>query len=169
MDVNELIQALDNDKNEALMNSNFTTRKINKIKLKILNKIGATQEQIQKILPRLEGYMYVDEIPQFQVGSYLKSIPLEKSYLNLINRGFFFGTKVSENGVLVMCKYFNRFYNLRLDNNLFFQKLSKQQMVILSAMDHLHSEDTDEDTDNDIENDEDTDEDTGADEDQSEE
>jgi hypothetical protein len=140
MDVNELIEALDNEKNENLVN--FTTKKINKIKRNILKKLGATKEQMEQILPRLEGYQYVDEIQNFQLTQYLKSIPLDKNDLILYNRGLFYGTKIGKTGILVLCKN-KRFRCVKLENNIFFQKLTNQQLIILSAMDHLQTNETD--------------------------
>jgi hypothetical protein len=47
---------------------------------------------------------------------------------------------VKEDGVYITCKNygFNRkHYQIKLDENLIFQKLTEQELVLLSALDHL--------------------------------
>ena len=49
---------------------------------------------------------------------------------------------ISDDGIFIVCKNFmHRHYRFKMDECLIFQKLSAQEMVILSALDHLTEED----------------------------
>jgi hypothetical protein len=46
--------------------------------------------------------------------------------------------KIADEGVFVTCKNFmHRHYNFKMDDVLIFQKLTTQEQIILSALDHL--------------------------------
>ena len=48
--------------------------------------------------------------------------------------------KVKEDGVYIICKnygYNRKYFQIKLDENLIFQKLTEQELVLLSALDHL--------------------------------
>ena len=60
MDINNLNNALDNDKNESIMG--LTTKKILDLNLKILKELHLGRETTVEYLKKLNGYRYVDEI-----------------------------------------------------------------------------------------------------------
>ena len=48
--------------------------------------------------------------------------------------------KITDDGVFCVCKNFGfpaRHFRLSMDKNLIFQKLTTQEIVLLSALDHL--------------------------------
>jgi hypothetical protein len=48
--------------------------------------------------------------------------------------------KIKEDGVYCICKNFgfpSRHFQIGMDKNLIFQKLTDQELVLLSALDHL--------------------------------
>jgi hypothetical protein len=74
-------------------------------------------------------------------GSYIRWISLkDPDNLKLTNGGIVCEMKVGETGIVVVCKNrFNRFFQLNMNENLIFQKLSDQEQVLLSALDFINS------------------------------
>ena len=151
MDINKLMYALDNESNDSIMN--LTSQKIMEMNLNILKELRLDKEIILDYLKKLKGYRYIDEINDLKVGGFIKWIPITNpDYLPLNQSGIICEIKLTDNGVLIKYKNFmHRHYTFKMEECLIFQKLSSQEQVIISALDHLVSiqdleEDTEEDT-----------------------
>jgi hypothetical protein len=157
LDVNKLMYALDNDNNESIMH--LTSKKILEMNLNILKELHLDKETTMDYLKKLKGYRYVDEINEIKHGSYIRWIPItDPDYLPLNHCGIICDIKITDNGVLITCKNFmHRHYTFKMDECLIFQKLTSQENIIISALDHLEKtkmEDTYEDNE-DVEDDDD--------------
>jgi hypothetical protein len=88
---------------------------------------------------RLKGYRYIDEVKDIKYGGFIKWIPLQDpSYLPLNAGGIISDIKVTDNGLILVYKNFmHKYYQIKMDECLIFQKLSNQEQVLLSALDHL--------------------------------
>jgi hypothetical protein len=139
MDVNKLMNALDNDNNESIMN--LTTKKIMEMNLKILKELHLERDVTLNYLTKLKGYRYIDEINDLKYGSFIKWIPIiDPNYLPLNHCGMVCEIKITDEGVLVKCKNFmHRHYTFKMDECLIFQKLTTQEQIIISALDHLET------------------------------
>ena len=86
-------------------------------------------------------YKFVDELTDLKHGAYIRWIPITNSdYLPLNQCGIVCDIKIADEGVFVVCKNFmHRHYNFKMDDVLIFQKLTNQELIILSALDHLDS------------------------------
>lgn len=141
MDVNKLYKALDDETNENLFN--FTTKKIIEMNLKIINELQLERSKSLEIMKKLKGYKYVDELSDLKYGTYIRWIPISDpnpSSIRLIKGALFCDIKIKEDGVYVICKnygYSNKHFQIKLDENLVFQKLTDQEQVLLYALDHL--------------------------------
>ena len=139
MDVNKLLKALDDETNEDLLN--FTTEKIQQMTLQILGELQLTKEETTKLYKKLENYKYVDEMNDLKYGSYIRWIPIEDpNNIYLTQGAIFCEMKITENGVFCVCKnhgFNTRHFQIAMDKNLIFQKLTEQEQVLLSALDHL--------------------------------
>jgi hypothetical protein len=139
MDVNKLLKALDDETNEDLLN--FTTEKIKQMILQILDELQLTKQETTNLLKKLENYKYVDEMNDFKYGSYIRWIPIDNpSKLNLLKGAIFCEIKITDNGVYLQCKNFgynSRYFQISMDKNLIFQKLTDQELILLTALDHL--------------------------------
>ena len=142
LDVDKLEKALDNTKNESIMN--FTTKKITELNYKILQELNLDNETTIEYLKKLKDYKYVDELPELKHGGFIRWIPINDSnYLPLNSCGIVCDIKIADEGVFVTCKNFmHRHYNFKMDDVLIFQKLTTQEQIILSALDHLDEDDT---------------------------
>jgi hypothetical protein len=136
MDVNLLMKSLDNEKNENIFN--YTSEKINKLNTEILKTIDISDELIGEYLDKLKYYIYLDEIHYLKEGSYLKWINLTSDNLSLSKGGIFCKIKIVDSGIILICKGLtNRFFQLKFDDYLIFQRITKQEEVLLHALDIL--------------------------------
>ena len=139
MDVNKLLQALDDESNENLFN--LTTTKILEMNLQVLKELQLDRTETLDILKKLKEYKYVDEMNDLKYGTYLRWIPLnDPENIHLTKGAVFCELNITDNGVLIVCKnlgYSTRHFQIKMDECLVFQKLTQQELVLLSALDHL--------------------------------
>ena len=137
MDVNKLLTALDNEKNEKIMN--YTTKKVKQMNHDILKELHLSKEQNRMILDKLNGYIYVDELNDLREGTYLRWIHLTNpDHLELSRGGIFCETKITDSGVQLVCKnHFGRHFQIKMDEHLLFRKLIVQESVLIQALDLL--------------------------------
>ena len=140
LDLNKLVKALDNTNNDNIMN--LTTRKLMELNLKILKELMFDKETLINYLRKLKGYKYIDEIDELKHGAFIKWIPItDPENLPLNQCGLICDIKITDDGIIIVCKNFmHRHYTFKTDEVLIFQKLSNQEMVIISALDHLENE-----------------------------
>ena len=139
MDVNKLLKALDDDSNETLLN--FTTKTIREMTLKILKELELSKQETINIFNKLKEYKYVDEMNDLKYGTFIRWIPIEDpANIYLTTGALFCEMKITDDGVFCVCKNFGysaRHFQISMDKNLIFQKLTDQELVLLSALDHL--------------------------------
>ena len=141
MDINKLLKALEDDSNEILLN--FTTKKIKEMNLKIINELDVSQKIKTYILKKLYNYKYIDEMNELKYGSYLRWISIKDTKNIYLTKGAIFcEIKVTDEGVFCVCKNFGykpKYFQISFDDNILFQKLTEQELILLSALDHLHN------------------------------
>ena len=139
MDVNKLLKALNNESNEQLFN--FTTNKIIETNTNILKELNLSKKDTLELLDKLRNYKYVDEMNELKCGTYLRWINIDNPNTIVLSKGSVFcELKITDEGVFLICKNFgfkSRHFQISLDKHLIFQKLTEQEMVLLSALDHL--------------------------------
>lgn len=139
MNVQKLLQALDDESNETLFN--FTTDKIREMTLNILKELHLPKKETIDMYNKLKDYKYVDEMNDLKYGTYVRWIPIEDpNNIHLTKGALFCEMKITDDGVFCVCKNFgfpSRHFQISMDKNLIFQKLTDQEMVLLSALDHL--------------------------------
>ena len=139
MDVNKLLKALDDDSNEKILN--FTSDKLKEMNLQVLKELHLPKKETMAILHKLKEYKYVDEMDELKYGTYLRWIPIDNPEKIYLTQGAIFcNFKITDNGVFIICKnhgYMNRHFQIKMEECLFFQKLTNQELVLLSALDHL--------------------------------
>jgi hypothetical protein len=135
--VSQLVEALDNDSNERIMS--LTTKKIIEMNYNILKELHLEKSVTLNYLKRLKDYRYVDEIDDIKYGAFIRWIPItDPNNIPLHYSGIICEIKITDNGVFIVCKNFmHRHYTFKMDECLIFQKLTNQERVIVSALDHL--------------------------------
>lgn len=139
MNINKLLQALDDETNDNLFN--FTTEKMREMTFDILKELQLPKKEMINIYNKLKDYKYVDEMNDLKYGTYIRWIPIENpTNIYLTKGGIFCEMKITDDGIFCICKNYgcsNRYFQIEMDKNLIFQKLTEQELVLLSAMDHL--------------------------------
>jgi hypothetical protein len=139
MDVNKLLKALDDDSNETLLN--FTSKTIREMTLKVLKELELPKKETVDIFNKLKDYKYVDEMNDLKYGTFIRWIPIENPDNIYLTKGALFcEMKITDDGIFCICKnlgYSARHFQISMDKNLIFQKLTGQELVLLSALDHL--------------------------------
>lgn len=137
LNIENLLKALDNDENESLID--LTTRKIKSMKNDMLQKLQLPKERLKVYHKKLKDYRYVGELHEIRYGAYIRWINLKNiDHLKLTNGGIICDIQVTDTGLWIKCKNnMNRFFQLKLDECLIFQKLSDQEKIILKALDYL--------------------------------
>jgi len=135
--VDDLMFALENEEHTNLID--MTPEKLEDIKLNAIVDLQLNEEESEKIRNKLEGYMYVDEIPDVKYGSYIRWIPLKNpDNLKLTNGGLVTGIDVCVTGTVLTCKnHLNRFFRVKMDEAMIFKRLTNQERVILAALKYL--------------------------------
>ena len=146
INVDEILKNIESDK--LLSISKLTYDKINTIKYNVLTRVGLEDDELESMLLKLSDYRYVEELQDIHHGAFIRYVPLisnaVKSSENadeiiLKPGGFICDVKILGPGVQLLCRnHFRRMFQLRLDEVLLFQKLTKQEEIILSVFDYLH-------------------------------
>jgi hypothetical protein len=139
MDIKRLLKALEDENNDTLMN--FTSEKLREMNLNIIKELQLERKDTLDLMNKLRDYRYVDEMSDLKYGTYLRWIPIENpSNIYLTKGAIFCETKITDNGVFLICKnlgYSFKHFQIAMDKNLIFQKMRDEELVLLSALDHL--------------------------------
>ena len=137
LDINSLLNALENETNASIMRLN--SHKINKMKNDILQKLQLETDKLKKYHKKLKHYRYCDEMSDLQYGYYIRWIPLKNpDNIKLTNGGIVTDILIVNDCIQIQLKNNrNRFFQIKFDECIIFQKISEQEKVILSVLDHL--------------------------------
>jgi hypothetical protein len=120
---------------------NFTTDKIKEMNLNVLKELHLPRKDTLELMSKLKDYKYVDEMNELKYGAYIRWIPIEDpTNIYLTQGAMFCEIKITDNGVFCVCKNYGfkaRHFQISMDKNLIFQRLTDQELVLLSALDHL--------------------------------
>ena len=132
-----LMKALDNENNLSI--SKLNSRKIAAQKNDILQKLQLKSDKLKEFHKKLKDYRYVDDLQDILYGSYIRWIPLkDPENVKLTNGGIVINLKILNGGVYIGCKNnINHYMQIKLDENLVFQKIQNQEKVLLSVIDYL--------------------------------
>ena len=145
INVDELLKSIESDK--LLSVSKLSYDKINTIKYNVLTRIGVEDGELESMLLKLSDYRYVEELQDIHHGAFVRYIPLtnkstkskQDNEIILKPGGFICDIKILGSGVQLLCRnHFRKMFQLRLDEVLLFQKLTKQEEIILSVFDYLN-------------------------------
>lgn len=138
MDVLKLLKALDDEDNNHLLE--LTHKKITQIKTDILKELQLPRAVMVDFLKKLKEYRYVDEMNEMKYGYFIRWITISDPQNITLSKSsaIFCDLKVTDDGVFVVYKNFNqRYYQFKMEECLIFQKISDQEHVLLSALDHI--------------------------------
>lgn len=134
---NILQKALDNENNSSIMNLN--SKKIKSIKNDYLQKLLLPRDKLKEYHLKLKEYRYVDDLSDIQYGRYIRWINLNNpDNIKLTTGGIIIDIKILESGIHLVCKNnMNQRFQIKIDENIIFQRLSDQEKILISALDYL--------------------------------
>jgi len=135
----DLLNALENESNASIVE--LSTKKIKIQKQQIFDQLNIINEKRKCFEDKLSNYRYCNDLKDIQYGFYIRWIPLknpEKIYIT--NGGHVCDIKIINNEIHIVCKNnINRFFQIKFDECLLFQKISPQENVILNVLDYLEN------------------------------
>ena len=137
-DQSGLIQkALENENNTSIMK--LTHSQIMAEKNDALQKLQMSSGEIKKMHKALRSYRYVEEVTDINYGSYIRWVKLsDPNNIRLTNGGILIDVKITDTGLHLLCKNrTNMIMQVKMDETLVFQKLTEQEKIILSVLNHL--------------------------------
>ena len=133
-DVHYLEKILTNETNENITSQTF--QEIDEKKREIIYELELSNLAAKDLLKKLEDYRYIDEMPDLQIGRYIRWINLTNpDKIKLTNGGILCEIKIEDAVILVLKNSMNRFFQINMNENLVFQRLSEQERIILYAID----------------------------------
>ena len=133
LDIDEILHALENDKNEDILDMDYDT--FHKMKNDALQRLLLPRDTLKKYIKSLKYYRYIDELPELHMGSYIRWVNLiNPENIKLTNGGVVCGIKVDDEIIILCRNKMNRMFQLNFSSCIIFQKLTDQENVILSAL-----------------------------------
>lgn len=137
MDIPKLLKALENENNENLMN--FTTIKLREMNQRVLKELPLNKNQFNELANKLKDYKFIDELNDLKEGAYIRWINITNPEKLVLTKGSIFcETKITDTGIVLVGKsFYNKFFQIKLDDCLVFQHLTNEEKVLLNALDYL--------------------------------
>ena len=137
MEADQLLKALNNEKNEKMLEHSFS--EIKNKKNDILQNLGLKKDNLKQFHNKLKNYRYIEDIKDLKYGASLRWINLNKlENINLNRCAHLCDIKINNKEITLSMKGFNnRFFTLYLNENLLFQKLNDEEEILLKAINHL--------------------------------
>jgi len=137
LDIDNLLNALENETNASIMNLN--SAKMKTIKNNILQKLQLDRETLLKFHKKLEEYRYCSDMSDIQYGFYIRWISLKNpDKIKLTNGGILLDIDIINDCIQLKVKLLNhRIIQIKFDECIIFQKISNQERIILGVMDYL--------------------------------
>ena len=138
MNIELLQEALQNDNNLSIINTNI--QEIKAQKNDILQQLGLKKTYLKQFHSKLKDYRYIDDIKDLNYGNNIRWISLKNiDNVKITNGAVLCDIKILDKGLSLCLKTFNnRYFTIYLNENLIFQKISDQEKILLKAIDYLN-------------------------------
>jgi hypothetical protein len=111
---------------------------IKKAKLDMLKELLSNNSEIKEYYKLLKEYRYVDEIDELRYGSYIRWFNIKDAEASLtLLRGGFIVDITNKNGINILCKNRNKFFTIKMDRSVIFQKNTNQEKLLIEILDHI--------------------------------
>ena len=131
LDINKLLANADENQNAYLKNETLET--ITRTIFDTVSSINNISEnEAKSICEKLKGYRYVDNLCDLRSGLHIKWIRLGTHTPKMKSGALVSNIKIGESAN-VLCRHFNqKFFTIRFEDHIIFQKLSPEEEIILS-------------------------------------
>ena len=122
MNEDKLMTALENEKNEQILNTTFS--KIKTEKNDILQRLQLSREKLKLFHNKLKNYKYCETTDDIEFGHYIRWISLKTpDNIKLTNGGIIIDMKIQNDNLYIVCKNnMNRIFQLNFNSNFNFSK-----------------------------------------------
>lgn len=133
LSIDEIVQELD-DKNLLYM----TSSKIKEMKNNILQKLYFNRDELKNYHKKLNDYMFVDELDEIKLGSYIRWFNITKmDDLKLYKGGMVIDYQQGKDDINIVCKNSrNNVFKLCMNKCVIFKKLSNQEKILIKIIDY---------------------------------
>ena len=137
IDPDKVSKAVGNENNESIMK--YNNRKIKQIKNDLFQKLHFSKSDMKILHQKLKDYRFVDDMSDINYGRYVRWINMKNiDNLKLTNGGIICEILATDNGNVITCKNRNNnLFRIKMEECLIFQKITDQEKILLSVMDHL--------------------------------
>lgn len=130
-ELNFLSKAINNENNENI--SLLNKESIISEKDEIFNKLDISNAKKNQLIKSLKGYRYVEDLQEIIEGRYLRWLINKNDNISLSNGGILVEIKITDTVNLVLKNNRNQIFQINLDDNIVFQKLTEQEKIIILA------------------------------------
>ena len=133
-DYQKLLNIVTNEESNTILHTSL--QDISKRKENLLNELHLPKEDENELLRKLKNYRYVMELPDLEIGNYIRWINLNHGEnIYLTNGSFISNIMIMEDGIQIRCtNRFGKIHQLKFDEHLIFQKLTEQEHILLQLV-----------------------------------
>jgi hypothetical protein len=106
-------------------------------KKQILKKLVLEKDEMNHYQKLLREYRYVDEVDELRIGNYLRFFRLTAETLELRSGGFLVDIQLNKEEIVLLFKNRNKFFKLKLNECIFFQKNTTQEKILIQILDQI--------------------------------
>lgn len=133
LDISTLLRATENVDIE-----NLSTQSISEDMINAFQELNMSNDDIAQLCEKLTEYRYIDQIHMLHKGKHIRWLRITSTAnQTLTNGGIVMDIKFLDNGIYILCKNGFRFMQIRFDDCLIFQKMTADEMLVLSCCDIL--------------------------------
>tara|TARA_B100001063_G_C16741610_1_gene545117 strand:+ start:449 stop:892 length:444 start_codon:yes stop_codon:yes gene_type:complete len=133
-DYQKLLNIVTNEESNTILHTSL--QDISKRKENLLKELHLPKEDENDLLRKLKNYRYVMELPDLEIGNYIRWINLNHGEnIYLTNGSFISNIMIMEDGIQIRCtNRFGKIHQLKFDEHLIFQKLTEQEHILLQLV-----------------------------------
>ena len=152
LDINAILSIMNKTENNTI--ANMTLKKIAVRRHEILSSLNLTPEKMAEFERKLMMYRVIETPYDLKHNQLIRWIPMRsletRPYLTLGGTLFRVRENVEEGVHVVTIRNVKRFvFNIKFEVNVVFQRLSREEMLILRAVEFVENDDDDDDSDDD--------------------
>lgn len=133
-DYQKLLNIVTNEESNTILHTSL--QDISKRKENLLKELHLPKGDENELLRKLKNYRYVMELPDLEIGNYIRWINLNHGEnIYLTNGSFISNIMIMEDGIQIRCtNRFGKIHQLKFDEHLIFQKLTEQEHILLQLV-----------------------------------
>jgi hypothetical protein len=140
IDVDALLAKIENENNHYLENK--TLKELSKDIFEAISELNVPDDIAINFCERLSGYRYIERVCDLRNGKLMRWIrrvpPVPFNKKSLTNGGLLMNIKIENSGVQLLCRNnMDRFFNIKFDDCLVFQKLTMEEQLILMSYEYI--------------------------------